>query len=54
MFDGESVRCVGSVFISSGKRTNLSICEGVAQNGDKRLTRFQYGADGKLVREDVA
>jgi hypothetical protein len=54
MFDGESVRCVGAVFISAGKRTNLSICEAVAKNGDKRLTRFQYGADGKLVREDVA
>lgn len=54
MFDGESVRCVGTVFVSSGKRTNLSICEGVAKNGDKRLTRFQYGADGKLLREEVA
>lgn len=54
LFDGESVRCVGSVDISNGKRMNLSICEGVAKNGDKRLTRFQYGADGKLVREEVA
>ena len=54
MFDGESVRCVGTVSISSGKRTNLSICEGVAKNGSKRLTRFQYDADGKLVREEVA
>ncbi len=54
LFDGESVRCVGSVAISNGKRTNLSICEGVAKNGDKRLTRFQYGADGKLLREEVA
>lgn len=54
MFDGDSVRCVGTVFISDGKRTNLSICESVAKNGAKRLTRFQYGADGKLVREEVA
>ena len=54
MFDGERVRCVGTVLVSSGKRTNLSICEGVAKNGDKRLTSFQYGADGKLVREEVA
>ena len=54
MFDGESVRCVGTVSISNGKRTNLSICEGVAKNGSKRLTRFQYDADGKLVREEVA
>jgi hypothetical protein len=54
MFDGESVRCVGTVSISNGKRTNLSICEGAAKNGSKRLTRFQYDADGKLVREEVA
>jgi hypothetical protein len=54
LFDGESVRCVGSVAIDNGKRMNLSICEGVAKNGDKRLTRFQYGAEGKLVREEVA
>jgi hypothetical protein len=54
MFDGERVRCVGTVLVSNGKRTNLSICEGVAKNGDKRLTRFQYGTDGKLIREEVA
>ena len=54
MFDGDSVRCVGTVAISDGKRMNLSICEGVAKNGAKRLTRFQYGADGKIVREEVA
>jgi hypothetical protein len=54
MFDGESIRCVGSVAIFNGKRTNLAICEGVAKTGDMRLTRFQYSADGKLVREEVA
>ena len=54
MFDGDTVRCVGTVAISNGKRMNLSICEGVAKNGAKRLTRFQYGADGKIVREEVA
>jgi hypothetical protein len=54
MFDGDTVRCVGAVAISNGKRMNLSICEGVAKNGAKRLTRFQYGADGKIVREEVA
>ncbi len=54
MFDGDTVRCVGTVSISNGKRVNLSICEGVAKNGAKRLTRFQYGADGKIVREEVA
>jgi hypothetical protein len=54
MFDGDTVRCVGTVSISNGKRTNLSICEGVAKDGAKRLSRFQYGADGKLVREELA
>jgi hypothetical protein len=54
MFDGESVRCIGTTASSNGKRMGISTCEGVAKNGDKRLTRFQYGADGKLVREEVA
>jgi hypothetical protein len=54
LFDGESVHCIGSVAIFNGKRTNLAICEGVARNGDKRLTRFQYDADGKLIREELA
>jgi len=54
MFDGDTVRCVGTIAISSGKRMGISTCEGVAKNGAKRLTRFQYGADGKLVREEVA
>lgn len=54
LFDGDSVRCVGTVFISDGKTMNLSICESVARNGARRLTRFQYGADGKLAREEIA
>lgn len=54
MFDGESVRCIGTTVVSNGKRMGLSTCEGIAKNGDKRLTRFQYDADGKLVRTEVA
>lgn len=54
MFDGDRVHCVGTVAISNGKRMGISTCEGVAKNGDKRLTRFQYAADGKLVREELA
>jgi hypothetical protein len=54
MFDGESMRCVGTTARSNGKRIGISTCEGVAKNGDKRLARFQYDADGKLVREEVA
>lgn len=54
MFDGDIVRCVGTIAISSGKRMGISTCEGIAKNGAKRLTRFRYDADGKLVREEVA
>ena len=54
MFDGEKVRCVGAVSIFNGKRTGMSSCEAVANDGSKRLTRFQYNAEGKLVREEVA
>jgi hypothetical protein len=54
LFDGDSVRCVGAVAISNGKRAGMSTCEGIAKNGAKRLTRFQYDADGKLVREELA
>lgn len=53
MFDGESVRCVGAASLFAGKRSGLSICEGVAKDGAKRLTRFQYDADGKLAREEI-
>ena len=44
----------GQPLISTARGRGSSICEGVAKNGDKRLTRFQYDADGKLVREEVA
>jgi hypothetical protein len=54
MFDGDSVRCIGTTAVSNGKRMGISTCEGIAKNGSKRLTRFQYDADGKLVREEVA
>lgn len=54
MFDGDSVRCVGAHAIANGKRMGLTTCEGVATNGARRLTRFQFNADGKLVREEVA
>jgi hypothetical protein len=54
IFDGEKVRCVGAVAVANNKRTGLSMCEGVATDGAKRLTRFHYDADGKLVREEVA
>lgn len=54
LFDADAVRCVGAFAIFSGKRSGTSICEGVAQDGAKRLARFQYDADNKLVRDEVA
>ena len=54
MFDNEVIRCVGMVASFDGKRTGGSVCEGLAKDGDKRLTQFRYDSDGKLVREAVA
>lgn len=53
-FDGEKVRCVGMTASLDGKRSGGSICEGIAGDGDKRLARFWYDADGKFQREAVA
>ena len=54
MFDNEVVRCVGMTTSLDGKRSGGSLCEGVARNGDTRLTRFWYDDDGKFQREAVA
>lgn len=54
LFDGEKVRCVGMTASLDGKRTGGSVCEGVAADGERRLTRFWYDGDGKLQREQVA
>jgi len=54
LFDGETVRCVGMTASLDGKRTGGSLCEGVAKDGDKRLTRFWYDNDGKFQREQVS
>jgi hypothetical protein len=53
LFDGDEVRCVGAAASINGKRMGLSFCEGIAPNGDKRLTRFWYDADGKIQREEL-
>lgn len=52
-FDKEAVRCVGMIASMDGKRSGNSVCEGIAPNGDKRLTRFWYDGDGKLQREEL-
>jgi hypothetical protein len=53
LFDGESVRCIGMSVSIDGKRGGGSLCEGVAKDGDRRLTRFWYDAEGKYQREQV-
>lgn len=54
LFDDEVVRCVGMTVSLDGKRSGGSLCEGVAKNGDRRLTHFWYDGDGKFQREAVA
>jgi hypothetical protein len=54
LFDGEAVRCVGMTMSLDEKRTGGSLCEGVAKDGDRRLTRFWYDNEGKLQREQVS
>lgn len=54
LFDGEDVRCVGMISSIDGKRSGSSLCEGLAKDGDRRLTRFWYDAEGKIQREQVA
>jgi len=53
LFDGETVRCVGMTASFDGKRSGSTVCEGVARNGDKRLTRFWYDSEGVYQREAV-
>ena len=55
MFDGESFRCVGSNAVFNGKPvSSIATCEAMDRDGDKRLTFFYLGKDGKYVRETVA
>ena len=54
LFDDEIVKCVGSTSSFDGKRTGGTVCLGIAKNGDRRLTRFYYGDDGKVNRDAVS
>lgn len=53
LFDYESVRCVGMTSAFGGKNTLMSVCEAIDRDGDRRLTTFSLGSDGKVVREAV-
>jgi hypothetical protein len=54
MFDKESFRCVGMNASLGGKNISSTVCEATDADGNKRLTYFSAGSDGKLIREFVA
>jgi len=52
--DKRAFRCVGMVTSFDGKSTNTAVCESFGADGDKILTYFSLGSDGKITREVVA
>jgi hypothetical protein len=36
-----------------GKNTGSTVCEAIDADGDKRLSYFSVGSDGKVTRENV-
>jgi len=53
MFDKETFRCVGMDASLGGKNTGSTVCEATDADGNKRLTYFSLGSDGKVTREFV-
>ncbi|MGY3528522.1 MULTISPECIES: hypothetical protein [Bradyrhizobium] len=53
MFDKHTFRCVGMNASLDGKNTGSTVCEAVDADGDKRLSYFTLGSDGKITRENV-
>jgi hypothetical protein len=53
MFDKETFRCVGMNTSLDGKTTLSAVCEATDAGGNKRLTNFSLGSDGKVTREFV-
>ncbi len=53
LFDKNTFRCVGMTASLDGKTMGSTVCEAVDPDGDKRLTYFSLGADGKLTRENI-
>ncbi len=54
IFDKETFRCVGMYATFDGKPRGSWACEATDADGDKRLTYFSIGSDGKEIRESVA
>jgi hypothetical protein len=53
MFDKHTFRCVGMNASLDGKNTGSTVCEAIDVDGDKRLSYFSVGSDGKITRENV-
>jgi hypothetical protein len=53
IFDKETFRCVGMNASLGGKNTSSTVCEATDADGNKRLTYFSLGSDGKVTREFV-
>ncbi len=53
MFDKQAFRCVGLNTSFDGKVSATTVCEAVDFDGDKRLTYFSLGADGKTTRQFI-
>jgi hypothetical protein len=54
MFDKESFRCVGMSASFAGKNSGSTVCESTDADGNKRLSSFSVGSDGKVTREFIA
>jgi hypothetical protein len=53
MFDKHTFRCVGMNASLDEKKTLTAVCEAIDVDGDKRLTYFSLGSDGKELRENI-
>jgi hypothetical protein len=53
MFDKETFRCVGMNAALGGKNTGSTVCEATDADGNKRLSYFSVGTDGKVTREFI-
>ena len=53
MFDKESFRCVGMNASFAGKNGGSTVCEATDADGNRRLSYFSVGSDGKVTREFV-
>ena len=54
LFDKMALRCVGMRTALNGKRTLDNLCETTDADGDKVLTRYTFGSDGKFTQQTVS